>query len=57
MTMTCPSDAHDEVVGQDRGELGDREDEDQVEEQLERGDALHRALRCDVDRGGHGRRA
>ena len=40
--MTWPSDSHDEVVGQHRGQLGDREDEDEVEEQLERGDALHR---------------
>ena len=32
-----------QVVGQHRGELRDREDEDEVEEQLERGDALHRA--------------
>ena len=42
--MTWPSDFHDEVVAQHRGELRDREDEDEVEEQLERGDALHRRL-------------
>ena len=37
-----------EVMAQHRGELRDREDEDEVEEQLERGDALNRRLRCDV---------
>ncbi|KPC69038.1 hypothetical protein ADL26_19375, partial [Thermoactinomyces vulgaris] len=30
--------AHERVVGDERGELGDGEDEDEVEEQLQRGD-------------------
>jgi hypothetical protein len=42
-----------QVVGQHGGELRDREDEDEVEEQLERRDALDRGLRCELDRASH----
>jgi hypothetical protein len=36
-----------EVVGHERGHLGDREDEDQVEEQLQRGDPVAGVARQD----------